>query len=191
MTGMNRPIDQTRFTISRRTLLGGVATASTVGLSGCVTPGWQSPGPPSAFSTISFWLRRAQDQLELKFTFTNAIFGSTWHRPFSIRKVDTGLPLIVRIDFPPQHVLERAFFEDAGNTDPPSNPPVESTLSGASRLVFEVPIGNDGRFPLTERALLNWSDWTPLLVPDVVPKASIAPPGPLETAIELPTKLIL
>ncbi len=80
--------------------------------------------------------------------------------------------------------------------------PVRSRIGGSSRLVFRIPAGSTVRIPYTTEGLLNWDQFdlnvTPLAdVPPAPTQAErqgapdITPPGPLDTAIELPYRLIL
>jgi hypothetical protein len=166
-------------------LVGGGAS-----LSGCVTPDWQT-GDPTGEPVLDFYVRRPEDQLDLRFTFWNARLVPLWGKPLSLRKRRGGRPFTVRVEFREQHVLERAYLEDQLNSDLPAEPPVPALLSQRSRLVFEINWADTRLFPLTLRNLLDWSDWRMLVVPPVRPKAQLAAPGPLETSIELPTRLIL
>lgn len=192
MSERRRTIDKLGRPTRRGVLTGGgVVALGGATLEGCATPQWETTDPQTGEPTVAFWFRRADDQIELRFTFLNARFASAAQRPYALHKADSSKPLLARIEFPPQHLLERAFFEDAGNTDPPTEPPVQAQLSRPSRLVFEAPVREDGRFPLTERNLLNWTTWRPLLVPEVRPTAAIAPPNDLQTSIELPSRIVL
>ena len=87
---------------------------------------------------------------------------------------------------------------DAGMTNgefPEKTPgmPAQSRLAGESRLVFTLPTGM-ASVPLTLEALLDWSQYTPSVQATAVPageivKATIAEPGPTETALEIPWRL--
>lgn len=132
----------------------------------------------------------------------------------------TSLPAFLIVNFQPQSIAEKAYFEVSKkikqnplppNSSGPSPTPlpsaddpvdapgkVPSRMSDSSRLVFRVP---PSRLPLPfhTASLLDWSGMQLLVsaaadVPDddnPHPGISIAPPQPLETAIELPYRLIL
>lgn len=78
--------------------------------------------------------------------------------------------------------------------------PARARAAGPSRLVFRLPDSGPGSsIPYTTAGLLNWSRLTPNLSPRALPPgdapnpmvAAPAPPSPLETAIELPYRLLL
>ena len=114
--------------------------------------------------------------------------------------------LIVR--FPQQSILERAYFETSDIADQPFNPAqppspadetpppdgqVPSRISGDSTLVFRLP-PHVTELPYTTEALLDWSQFelvvSPLAEGRKVPPPIVAPTD-LETAIELPYRLII
>src|SRR5260370_27725210 len=97
--------------------------------------------------------------------------------------------------FPPQSIIEKAYFETSQvsppPTDPPPNPPlppaddpfdppgsVAQRMAGDSRLVFRLPQGVN-EIPYTIEALLNWSDFE-LVLPAGAPtkpgRAAYTPP---------------
>ncbi|HWQ84448.1 MAG TPA: hypothetical protein VN363_07775, partial [Anaerolineales bacterium] len=127
-------------------------------------------------------------------------------------------PAYLIFTFPPQTVVEQAFFESSPSTPPPdeancpynTNPPAESTpvppvaarLGRESRLVLRIPPDNAVRIPFTTEGLLNWDGWelSVSALADVPPAPTsqerqaapdIQAPGRLETAIELPYRLLL
>jgi hypothetical protein len=104
----------------------------------------------------------------------------------------TGTPRLV-FTFPPQHLFEQAFPTSAPFQA--SNAPVKTFLSGESRVVVDVP-ASALPLPLTEDALLGALATFPMrlasgarLIP-VAPMAA-AQPSTAETALELPTRLLL
>ncbi len=124
---------------------------------------------------------------------------------------DPSSPAYLIITFPPQSIAEKAYFE-VGNPQPPFNNPPSGTpplgssndpldpagqtpsrMSGPSRLVFRLP-KSVTKIPYQLQSLLNWSNLT--LVISTVAEGQPSPlpitePGPLETALELPYRLIL
>ena len=106
-----------------------------------------------------------------------------------------GQPALLIFGFPPQSIVERAYFETAAIAPPPfnpppSNPPLEAPpplpnvgdvpqppgatavrMSGESRLVFRLP-NNLHELPYSISGLLDWSRLSPVL-----PDAAAVPPG--------------
>jgi hypothetical protein len=123
-------------------------------------------------------------------------------------------PAYLIVTFAPQGIIEQAFFETAANFPqepnfnnvPPGTPPlpgasdaflpagqVPARISGPSRLVFQLP-KNVKKIPYQLAALLDWSKFT-LVVSDTAQGKPLPPPivapTPLQTALELPYRLIL
>lgn len=126
--------------------------------------------------------------------------------------VDTpSQPAYLIVSFPPQSITEKAYFE-VGNPQPPFNnpppgtPPLATTsdpldpagqtparMAGPSRLVFQLP-KTLTKIPYQLSSLLDWSQLTLVVSPVAEGKPAPAPipqPGALQTAIELPYRLIL
>ncbi|HEX8981267.1 MAG TPA: hypothetical protein VF792_00730 [Ktedonobacterales bacterium] len=118
------------------------------------------------------------------------------------------LSAFLAVQFPSQHVEEQAYFEARKANGDPSlydEPPFETGRAGAhaagpSRLVFRLPDSGPGsRIPYSTKALLDWAALIPQLspraaTPDETPAgiaAQMRAPGVLETAIELPYRLLL
>ena len=131
---------------------------------------------------------------------------------------DAAQPAYLVVHFPPQTIAEAAYFRSSpppppsppgeppvrnpGEAPPPPSPeqafaPPGSTaarIGGASRLVFQVP--TEVAIPYSVAGLLDWSRLVPALSPLVQPDAedaapAIRPPDALETAIELPYRLLI
>jgi hypothetical protein len=130
-----------------------------------------------------------------------------------------GQAAYLSVFFPPQTIGESAFFEAAvvpglsadvppGQTEPP--PPaivdpgvpgqVQARIAHPSRLVFKVPA--DARIPFTIDGLLDWSTLELSVNPiaaigpnptaaEIAQAPAIAVPADIETALELPYKLIV
>jgi|HubBroStandDraft_6_1064221.scaffolds.fasta_scaffold34478_1 hypothetical protein len=120
-----------------------------------------------------------------------------------------GQPAYLIVQFPQQSILERAYFETGnitanpgfnpnqpplpGNEVPPAPGQVPSRLSGDSYLVFKLPAALN-ELAYTTEALLDWARFelvvSPLAQGRQVPPP-IVPPTELETAIELPYRLVI
>ena len=102
----------------------------------------------------------------------------------------SGKNPILIVHFPPQSILERAFLEESsGAADCPTDPPVDSRLSGGSRLAFHLPLS--GEIPFTLESLLGWSRMKPVLVDETRAIGDIKAPELWQTAIEAPYRLTL
>jgi hypothetical protein len=173
--------------------------------------------PPPAAS-LTFSLLRADDLLNLEIEVVGLQLDSSNPQQPMLAPVDSTKPALLVVRFPPQAVVEEAFFETGGSeqkTDPavdvkrtdttPSHlaPPgpagqVASRLGGPTRLVFRVPPGVG--MPFTLDGLLDWSSLDLVVTPiaDVAPRATppadalaIRAPGPTETTLQLPYRLHL
>jgi hypothetical protein len=120
-----------------------------------------------------------------------------------------GQPAYLIVHLPQQSLLEKAFFETGnitanpvfnpnqpplpGNETPPPPGQVPSRLSGDSRLVFRLPAAVT-EIAYTTEALLDWSQFelvvSPLAQGQPAPPPIVAP-NDLETAIELPYRLVV
>jgi hypothetical protein len=145
---------------------------------------------------------RPRDLLALDFEFVNLDLVVSG-RGAVLRRRDSSHAPIVIVHFAPQHIAEQAFFrtQDGNPVDGhelTTPPPVGSRLSGPSRLAFTLPCAEE--YPYTLQWLLDWSAWTPRLVPAAeildghLPKGEapkICRPQAHETAIEAPYRLFL
>ena len=150
---------------------------------------------------LFFEVLRSEDLLTLRFEARNLRLDSKDPKHPALVVEKPGKPAYLIVTFPPQSIVEKAYFEGAAPPqDDPFDPPgdVISRLAGASRLVFALP-NTMQRVPFKIASLLDWSKYK-LLVSQTaaVPKGAkpppgiaIAPPGPLETSLELPYRLIL
>ena len=166
---------------------------------------------PNLQPAQTHWLRRRVDGLLLRFDFLNMRHD---RRTASMVPANRSFPSYVAVTFPPQHVMEQAFFAEQKNLTPPEPdtsdpdnpppqdnpipPPVGARLAEESRLVFVLP-GRSRGVPLTVASLLGWVAWSPSLVdsavePGQVPPGSqptLAHPGEHQSSIELPWRLVL
>ena len=115
-----------------------------------------------------------------------------------LERTDPEKPAVIIVHFPGQHIAEQAFLGNAAGAGPVDLPPVRTAIAGGSRLAFQLPDAVDS-LPATLDALLQWDDWTPLLVATALPRAfdgaeplpPLSTPSAGETAIEFPFRLIL
>jgi hypothetical protein len=125
---------------------------------------------------------------------------------------NSSQPAFLIVTFAPQNIVEKAFFE-TGNikADPPFNKPpptpplgtapdtlapagqVPARIAGPTRLVFQLP-KKVTQIPYQLASLLDWSQLT-LVVSATAQGNPLPPPipqpGALETALEIPYRLIL
>ena len=121
-------------------------------------------------------ITRARDLLSLQFQFKNLKLETGEEAQGRLVRRDPSKPAYIAIEFPPQHIAEQAFLEEAPEVDNPDAqqgeplraPPVRSRLSGASRLVFEVP-DTVSQIPYTLPALLDWSQYDLSVAPTALP----------------------
>jgi hypothetical protein len=141
---------------------------------------------------------RPDDFLALSFEFSNLCLKYK-HGEGVLQRIDLNKPGILIARFPPQSIAEQAFLEGANSasSEPLTEAPVESRLSGGSRLAFEVA----NEIPFTLSGLLGWKVLKPSLSSlaqpaggkpgPTEPQLPEAPPLPTQTAIELPYRLYL
>ena len=137
---------------------------------------------PAAFGyapTVAVDVVRPEDLLLLGVAFGNgALQAGT---PPQVVAANPTQPLFVVVTLPSQHVGEI----DIDDGTPGPTGPIAAALGGPSRLVFSVPVDQTG-VPLALDSLLGWERWTL-----VAPAASQSDPQGLETALELPYRLIV
>jgi len=101
-----------------------------------------------------------------------------------VRRSPTAESRIV-VHLQPQHISECAFDNNTGT--PLATTRIRSIIAGPSRLAFILPAGT-ASVPFTLDSLLDWSGLVPIPPQRLDPPM---PPGPSETAIELPYRLML
>lgn len=163
------------------------------------------PNPNVSVPTETFTLRRRQDFLRLNFSLYNLKLSpaGTLYRP------NGNQAGILVVNLGPQHIAEETAREaDGGATqvstvdqgtiiDPDLNQPIEHRLAGASRLAFKTT--TNAEIPFTLTALLAWEKFAPVVSPLAQPRAGAlpaptykyAPPSGLQTAIEVPYRVIM
>lgn len=118
---------------------------------------------------------RPEDLLALDFEFVNLRPAASG----SLERITPEEPALVVVHVGPQHLAEQVFAADSGSVE---QPPIRTVMAGGSRLVFRLP-DSVASLPLTLAALLDWGAWEPVV--------ASGPPGPLQTAIEFPWRLLL
>ena len=108
---------------------------------------------------------------------------------------NAGQPAYLVVHLPSQHIAEEAFPQNDAGTLQPGAVPVRGWLAGPSRLAFRIPDGIDA-LPLTLETLLDWTSYEPVLAPNALPPGAtegpgLAQPTAQQTALEIPTGLIL
>jgi hypothetical protein len=154
---------------------------------------------------------RPEDLLTLTIEAQNLRLDTTDPKQPMLVVDNKSSPAYIIVTFPPQSIAEKAYFEVGNpqppfNTPPPGTPPLATSndpldpagqtparMSGPSRLVFQLP-KKVTKIPYQLQSLLDWSELT--LVVSTVAQGQpsslpIVEPGPLETALELPYRLIL
>jgi hypothetical protein len=146
---------------------------------------------------------RPADLLSLRFEFRNLKVDAQ-AKPAVLTRIKPGGATWIIVHFPPQHIGEEAFFEaDPAYviTDPndpdrgkqslePTALPVQSRLSGPSRIAFRVPKSVD-TIPYSLAGLLDWGRFElsvgPAAVPPPMPAsiADVSDAGPLSMAVNL------
>jgi len=181
------------WTLTRRRFLGYAAAASAVlvvsrgALFDAVRAFTLIPG----FSTR---VRRKDDLVSVELDFYNLILdNSDPLSPRLVRKPATTESFVVAT-FWPQNVAEETFDEFA-LSPPPGPAPIRSILANRSRLAFTVP-NNVTSIKLDFESVLKWTDWTQRVTPVALTTGprdtnSLSEPSSLETAIEVPFRLIL
>jgi hypothetical protein len=153
---------------------------------------------------LTFELLRAEDLLALRVNTTNLDLDVSKPNDPRLAIIDSSQPAYITIEFPPQSILEKTYFEVAAHVADPTQPnkaddpldpagAVPCLMANSSRLVFKLSKGTNS-VPFRMDNLLDWSKWQLVLSPtalgEPVPPPIVAP-SHLETAIELPFNLIL
>jgi hypothetical protein len=168
--------------------------------------------------TILVDLLRPDDLLNLRIETVNLKLDTDDPAHPVVIADDAEQPSYLIVNFPPQAIVEEAFYQSSAVKAPPADaskpynqkPPsanlpapdagARARIGGPSRLVFRVP--PDARIPYTIDGLLNWEDLSLNVsaiadMPEVPTdrEANVAPaikpPDKVETALELPYRLIL
>jgi hypothetical protein len=118
-----------------------------------------------------------------------------------LSRIDRDRDAYLVFAFPPQSIVEAAYFPEAPNEpdlQKPGIPPIARRMAGLSRLAFRLPPAVES-VPYTIDGLLDWSRWELSVAPvaAVTPDTpknrlpEIARPTALQTALELPYRLVL
>ena len=162
---------------------------------------------------LAFEILRPDDLLTLTIEAQNLRLDTSDPKHPMLVVDNASEPAYLVVTFAPQHIIEKAYFETGNITaEPPYNqvpagtPPlpsgsdpldpagqVHARIAGPSRLVFQLPKKLKS-IPFNTASLLDWSQLT-LVVSAVAQGKSLPPPitepSPLETALELPYRVIL
>ena len=171
------------------------------------------PGPaiPPIPGTISVSVLRARDMLLLDFKFVNFEYVRDPKKTITSLQAIQNQPAYIIVSFPPQSIMEQAYLEQDPNVQVLSDPqtlPIKSRISGPSQLVFQLPEARPADpDPDHDRVFfLNILSTFPLKVaPAALPSLNqnstmddgenqspeIRQPGPMETSIEVPFRLII
>jgi hypothetical protein len=165
-------------------------------------------------------LIRPDDLLNLQIECRNLILDKSDPVNPALVPEDAAQIAYLIVHFPPQTIAEEAHFESSATPPPPedqSKPYNKTTpafpgsempgnararFGQPTRLVFQLPVGSDPRIPYSIDGLLNWTDLelsiAPIAAIPALPSDEqrinappITPPSAIETAIELPYRLIL
>lgn len=168
--------------------------------------------------TLKFELLRPDDLLNLQIEAYNLHLDVSQKQHPALVLEDPKLPAYLIVTFPLQTTAEQAVFESSPSEgsnpqkDEPYNKihpaptpptlPMQARIGGSSRLVFRIPPGPEVRIPYDTASLLDWESYELVVSPlaDVPPEPTfqerqnapgINPPAHLETAIELPYRLLI
>lgn len=141
---------------------------------------------------ITLRVTRPHDFLHLNFTFVNTKLEFRSNLPHLVPQ--NGRQAIMIVHFPPQHRLEETFEEGPTGVPDANSPapvrPVEITLSGPTRLAFDLALGAHG-LPLTVENLLAWSKYKMRAPGDTTNLPAPQQNDEHETAIEIPARMFL
>ncbi len=132
-----------------------------------------APGPGVIIpNDSSVTVTRPDDLLTLKFSFFNLSYSTSSGSPKLVRD-DRTKPAYISVEFPPQHILERAFLE---GVETPTAPPIQNFIAEPSRLAFTIPDSKaDAGIDYTLAGLLTWTDYTHKVVPAIDPAVDHGP----------------
>ena len=148
--------------------------------------------------------------LLLDFKFVNFEYVRDPKKTITSLQAIQNQPAYIIVSFPPQSIMEQAYLEQDPNVQVLSDPqtlPIKSRISGPSQLVFQLPeAAQPIPIPITIEYFLNILSTFPLKVaPAALPSLNqnstmddgenqspeIRQPGPMETSIEVPFRLII
>jgi hypothetical protein len=179
-----------------------------------------SPPPPPRAASLTLSLLRPDDLVNLKIEAVGLQLDASNPQQPTLAPVDPANPTLLIVRFPPQTIVEEAFYEQGGEEqeqktdpavdverkdDPPAQVPapapagqVPSRFGGETRVVLRVPPGV--AVPYTIEGLLDWSAFELVVAPiaDVLPGTppsvdalGIRAPARTETTLQLPYRLHL
>lgn len=155
-------------------------------------------------------LLRPEDLLFLRVEGINLRLDLASPRGPRLVREDRNQPAFLFFHFPPQSIAEESYFDarnptgstQSNTTETPKAPgEVPARAASASRLVFRLPDDVES-VPYSTEGLLEWSRWLLNVAPVALMPAQpteeqrasapeVIEPAPIETAIELPYRLVL
>lgn len=166
-----------------------VAGKASAGKAGVATDSTLNPVDQTTAAAFTRRIVRPRDLLVLNFTFFNLKVGKNSAGNLKLTRRISDQPAYIIVGFPPQHVLEQAFFERATETPIPDEPPhpdlppdpdrkrtgeipvipVGSRIAEPSRVVFRAP-NNFTSLPYTLNDVLDaCRDWQMSVSPSATP----------------------
>ena len=164
------------------------AVVSEIACHGC-----QISGKPAGIKYFATRLVRSKDLMDVTFEFYNFELKESGRSESYLIPRDVPGPCVVIVTFPPQHIAEEAFAEAMGCDGESSAPryiPIGSSIASKSRLVFEYP-RELGELDLRTNSLFAWENWKQKNSPAERHPNLIASPKWDETAIEVPSNIIM
>jgi len=161
-------------------VLNPVRSAETPGAGQVLIPG-KLPALVKVPLNFKLSVVRHEDLLALDFEFINFNLETGGGKPARLVRKEANKPAYLIVHFKPQSIAEQAFWEAApefnnASSDPLKDPPIQSRLSGPSRLAFLIP-DNIQEIPYTFHELLSWEKYEQSVVPSALPPPSLPLPG--------------
>ena len=143
-----------------------------------------TPSPPLPKQSFKWRIVRPDDQLNLELEFFNLKLSNG-----ILRRADPTADGLIAFNLGSQHVAEQAFTQDTPVTL--EQIPIAVRIAEPSRLVFRLSRALDS-LPFTLESLLDWGRaLEPQLGGETRHRQHIHPPTAVDTAIELPARLVL
>lgn len=169
--------------ISRRDFIRLNATLFVIaGTTACSRPD-EAPDERTAFRIL-----RTDDLMALHFRLQNLRIEHRHARPSRLVRINEHEEALLFVDFPGQHIAERAYGVFQDSEDVPVEVPAPALIAHPSRLAFTLPAHVQSmEFSLDK--LLDWEAWEPRLANNGTDRQST--PSADQTLIEIPYGLVL